>query len=88
LYYHPTQKALELAQRAIRNSSKVGDIVFDPFLGSGTTLIAAARLGRRCFGLEIEPKYCDCIVRRFIALAGTDAVSKELYERYNIEEVE
>lgn len=52
LYKHPTQKALELAERAIRNSSKSGDIVFDPFLGSGTTLIAAARLGRRCFGME------------------------------------
>ncbi|MGV7225247.1 MAG: site-specific DNA-methyltransferase [Nitrospinales bacterium] len=82
LYYHPTQKALELAQRAIRNSSKVDDIVFDPFLGSGTTLIAAARLGRRCFGMEIEPKYCDCIVRRYIALAGNDCVSQEILDRY------
>lgn len=82
LYNHPTQKALELAQRAIRNSSKPEDIVFDPFLGSGTTLIAAARLGRRCFGMEIEPKYCDCIVRRYIALAGENAVSKEIAQLY------
>jgi len=85
LYYHPTQKALMLAERAIRNSSKHGDIVFDPFLGSGTTLIAAARLGRRCFGMEIEPRYCDCIVRRYIALAGESAVSQEIARRYRIE---
>ncbi len=85
LYRHPTQKALELADRAIRNSSKAGQVVFDPFLGSGTTLIAAARLGRRCFGMEIEPRYCDCIVRRYIALAGKAAVKGELIERYCIE---
>jgi len=87
LYKHPTQKALELAERAIRNSSKSGDIIFDPFLGSGTTLIAAARLGRRCFGIEIEPKYCDIIVRRYIATAGKDSVSKKVLERYCIKEV-
>ena len=85
-YTHPTQKALELAERAIRNSSKSGDIVFDPFLGSGTSLIAAARLGIRCFGMEIEPKYCDIIVRRYIATAGRDAVSSEIIERYCIKE--
>ncbi len=87
LYKHPTQKALELAERAIRNSSKSGDIVFDPFLGSGTTLIAAARLGRRCLGMEIEPKYCDIIVRRYIATAGKDSVSKKVLKRYCSEEV-
>ena len=86
LYRHPTQKALELAERAIRNSSKPKDIVFDPFLGSGTTLIAAARFGRRCFGLEIEPKYCDCIVRRYLSLAGVGAVAPEIAERYGVEE--
>jgi len=85
LYRHPTQKALELAERAIRNSSKKGDIVFDPFLGSGTTLIAAAMLGRRCFGIEIEPRFCDCIVRRYIALAGEQAVSEEIAKRYRVE---
>lgn len=86
LYHHPTQKALELTQRAIRNSSKQGDIIFDPFLGSGTTLIAAARLGRRCFGMEMEPRYCDCIVSRYIAMAGEDAVSTEIADRYRVEE--
>ncbi len=85
LYRHPTQKALELAERAIRNSSKKSDIVFDPFLGSGTTLIAAAMLGRRCFGIEIEPRFCDCIVRRYIALAGEQAVSEKIAKRYRVE---
>ncbi len=81
-YKHPTQKALPLAERAIRNSSRAGDLVLDPFLGSGTTLIAAARKGRRCFGIEIEPTYCDVIVRRFIALAGPKAVDAKLLKRY------
>ncbi|MBK6940912.1 MAG: ParB N-terminal domain-containing protein [Planctomycetes bacterium] len=81
-YKHPTQKALPLAERAIRNSSRPGDLVLDPFLGSGTTLVAAARKGRRCFGIEIEPTYCDVIVRRFIALAGPKAVSAKLLKRY------
>lgn len=85
-YRHPTQKALELAERAVRNSSKRGQVVFDPFLGSGTTLVAAARLGRRCFGLEIEPRYCDVIVRRYIALAGAGAVPKAVAKRYAVKE--
>lgn len=85
-YQHPTQKALALAERAIRNSSKPGDLVFDPFLGSGTTLMASALMGRECRGLEIDPKYCDIIVRRYIAMAGKGAVSREIAERYAVEE--
>ncbi|MEM6331908.1 MAG: DNA modification methylase [Planctomycetota bacterium] len=82
LHGHPTQKPLELAERAIQHTTKRGDLVFDPFLGSGTTLIAAARLGRESVGLEIEPRYCDAVVRRYIALAGASAVSTEIAERY------
>lgn len=84
MYRHPTQKALPLAERAIRNSSRRGEIVFDPFLGSGTTLVAAARLGRRCLGVEIDPHYCDVVVRRFIATAGASAVSREVIERWGV----
>jgi len=62
---HPTVKPLELAARAIRNSSTRGDIVLDLFLGSGTTLIASEQLGRICYGTEIEPRYCDLIKRRY-----------------------
>lgn len=81
-YQHPTQKALELAERALRNSSRPGDLVLDPFLGSGTTLIAAARLGRCCAGIEIDPAYCDVVVKRYIALVGATAVPRELLDRY------
>ena len=62
---HPTVKPLALAMRALKNSSKRGDIVLDLFLGSGTTLIAAQKLRRICYGLEIEPRYCDLIKRRY-----------------------
>lgn len=83
-YAHPTQKPLELAERAIRFSSRPGEVVFDPFLGSGTTLIAAARHRRRCLGLEIEPRHCDTVVRRYIALAGESAVAPEVAARYRL----
>ena len=62
---HPTVKPLALAIRALRNSSSRGDTVLDLFLGSGTTLIAAERTGRVCFGTELEPRYCDLIRRRY-----------------------
>jgi len=79
---HPTQKSVEIPARAIRNSSVRGDIVFDGFLGSGSTLIAAESLERRCFGMEIEPKYCDAIVRRYIAYVGKNKVSSDIVKRY------
>ncbi len=87
-YKHPTQKALELAQRAIRNSSLRGQIVLDTFLGSGTTLIAAERLSRKCFGLEIDAHYCDVIVRRWIAFVGVDNAPKNLVEKYCVSQFE
>jgi DNA modification methylase len=81
-YIHPTQKPVELAARAIRNSSKIGDIVLDCCIGGGGVLIAAESLGRRCFGMEISPKYCDAIVLRYIAYVGKDKVSEEIRKRY------
>lgn len=83
-YIHPTQKPVELAHKAIRNSSKRGDIVLDLFLGSGTTLIAAESLKRRCFGTEIKRAYCDGIVERYVAFAGKDKVSKEVLTKYGL----
>jgi DNA modification methylase len=56
--------------RPINNSSECGDIVVDFFLGSGTTLIAAEQLGRKCYGMEISPKYCDVILARWEKLTG------------------
>jgi DNA modification methylase len=79
---HATQKPIQLAQRAIKNSSQRGEIIFDSCLGSGSALIAAESLGRRCFGFEIEPKYCDAIVRRYIAYVGVDRVSADIASRY------
>ena len=81
-YVHPTQKPLALAQRALRNSSVRDGVVLDLFLGSGSTLLASESLGRRCFGLELDPKYCDAIVRRYIAFMGKDRVPEEIRQRY------
>lgn len=81
-YQHPTQKPLELAERAMRNSSLRGQIVLDTFLGGGTTLIAAEKLSRKCLGIEIDPHYCDVIVRRWIAFVGIDNAPKNLAGKY------
>ena len=62
---HPTMKPVELVERAIRNSSRPGNSVLDPFGGSGTTLIAAEKSGRKAFLMELDPKYVDVIVRRW-----------------------
>jgi DNA modification methylase len=61
---HPTMKPVELVIRAVNNSSRPGDTVFDPFLGSGTTMVAAENLKRRCFGIEISPDYCAVVLQR------------------------
>jgi len=63
-------KPVALAERAIRNSSKSRDIVLDPFGGSGTTLIAAERTGRRAQLIELDPKYVDVIVERWQESTG------------------
>jgi len=70
---HGTQKPLECMARPIRNHGDSTDDVYDPFLGSGTTLIAAEQLGRRCYGCEIDPRYCDVIVSRWEKLTGKKA---------------
>lgn len=63
---HPTMKPVNLFAYLIENSTKSGDIVLDPFLGSGTSIIAAEKLGRACCGVELDPHYCDIIVSRFV----------------------
>lgn len=70
---HPTMKPVELVERAIRNSSRPGDVVLDPFGGSGTTLIAAEKAGRVARLIELDPKYTDVIVRRWQEWAGKQA---------------
>lgn len=72
-YVHPTQKPVELIERALVNSSKAGDILLDLFGGSGTTLIAAQKNGRIARIMEIDPIYCDVIVRRWQDYTGQKA---------------
>lgn len=72
---HPTQKPIECMARAIRNHD--APIVYDGFLGSGTTLIAAQQLGRQCFGLELSSAYCDVIVRRWQKMTGEVAKTED-----------
>lgn len=80
--YHPTQKPVELSQRAITNSSDEGDIVYDCFLGSGATLIGAQSLNRKCYGLELDEKYCDVIVNRWEAYTGKKATLESTGQTY------
>jgi len=73
-YEHPTQKPVALAERAIKNSSAIKQLVLDPFGGSGSTVIACEKLNRRCFMLEIAPHYCDVIIGRWQNFTGRKAV--------------
>lgn len=91
LALHPTPKPVVLIVDAIKDCTARGDLVLDPFLGSGTTVIAAERSGRRCYGLELDPLYVDTIIRRWQRQTKLDAVHVESGEtfnsRYNAREV-
>jgi DNA modification methylase len=80
---HPTCKPVSLVADAILDVTARGDIVIDPFMGSGTTLIAAERVGRIAHGIEIDPLYCDSIIRRFEALTGDEAIHVDLGQSFN-----
>lgn len=71
---HPTMKPLELIDKSIRNHTKPGALVYDPFMGSGSTLIACEMSGRAAVGIELEPKYVDVIIARWEELTGEKAV--------------
>jgi DNA modification methylase len=71
---HPTMKPVALLEQAIQNSSRQGDIVLDPFGGSGSTLIACQKTGREARLVEIDPLYVDCMVRRWQEFTGREAV--------------
>lgn len=72
-YLHPTQKPVALAERAIKKNSKKGDIVLDVFGGSGSTLIAAEKLSRRAYLMELDPRYVDVIIKRWEGFTGKKA---------------
>ena len=65
---HPTTKPIELINIALKNSSKKGDLIMELFTGSGSTMVAAHQLNRKCYGMELDPKYCQVIVDRMIKL--------------------
>lgn len=80
---HPTMKPVALIEKALLNSSKPGDIILDLFGGSGSTLMACARLGRRARLLELDPKYSDVIIERWQTWSGQQAIQIETGLSYN-----
>jgi DNA modification methylase len=79
---HPTPEPVRLVADALFDTTRRGDVVIDPFLGSGTTLIAAEKTGRVCFGLELDPIYVDLIIRRWQAWSGGNAIHATTGERF------
>lgn len=75
--FHPSTKPIGLLRRLILNSSKIGDHVYDGFLGSGTTLLACEQTKRKCIGIELDPEYCQTTIDRFEKLTGKKAVKIE-----------
>lgn len=71
---HSTQKPIECMRRPIENNSQPGDAIYEPFSGSGTTIIAAEQTGRRCYAMELSPQYVDVAVRRWQQFTGKTAV--------------
>ena len=74
---HPAMKPIKLITPMIKNSSRVGDWIYEPFAGSGSTLIACEKTDRRCLAIELEPKYCDVIVNRWQNETGKDAYRED-----------
>jgi len=70
---HATPKPVEMMERVMKSSAPSGAITTEPFLGSGSTLIAAEKTGRKCYGMELDPKYCDVIVKRWEDFTGKKA---------------
>lgn len=81
-YVHPTQKPVELIERALNNSSKSGDMVIDCFGGSGSTLIACEKLHRHARLMELDPKYCDVIIKRWQEFTGKQAVLESTQQTF------
>lgn len=71
---HPTQKPVALFEIPINNHTRINEICYEPFAGSGTQFIACEKLGRRCYGLELEPRYCDVIIQRWQNFTGKKAI--------------
>jgi DNA modification methylase len=81
---HPTVKPTAMLEDALLDLTNRGDLVIDPFLGSGSTLIAAQNTGRICRGIELDPLYVDVIIDRYEALTGEDAILVETGETFSM----
>ena len=81
-YVHPTQKPVELIEKALINCSKSNDLIMDLFLGSGSTLIGCEKKGRKCYGMELDPKYVDVIIKRWQDYTGKKAIHAESGEQF------
>ncbi|MDE3016692.1 MAG: site-specific DNA-methyltransferase, partial [Pseudomonadota bacterium] len=80
---HPTQKPVETVRRPIEYHTKPGDLIYEPFSGSGTAIIAAEMTGRRCYAMEMSPAFVDVAVKRWQNFTGKDAIHAETGERFN-----
>jgi DNA modification methylase len=80
---HPTMKPVGLVLEYLKNSSRRGDLVLDPFGGSGTTMIASQKIGRKARLMELDPRFADVIVRRWQDFTGGKAVLEETSERFD-----
>ena len=83
-YVHPTQKPVELIEKAVNNSSKSGDTILDVFGGSGSTMIACEKTGRESRLMELDPKYCDVIVKRWQEFTGKEATLESTGETFGV----
>lgn len=81
---HPTMKPVQLIQKCMANSSRAGEIVLDLFLGSGSTLVAAHEVGRVCYGVELDLRYCDVVLQRFFDFTGVDPVRLSDKARFSV----
>ena len=73
---HPTQKPIEICERGINNSTNENELILDMFLGSGSTMVAAHQLNRKCYGMELDPKYCQVIIDRMLKLDPSLSVKR------------
>lgn len=76
-YIHPTQKPIRLCERALKKSSKIGDLLYEPFNGSGSTMMACEQAGRRCYAQELDPRYMDVAIQRWEKATGEKAQKVE-----------
>jgi DNA modification methylase len=74
--HHLTQKPIPVVERALNNSSKINDLIYDCFLGGGSTMVAAHQLERKCYGMELDPKYCQVIIDRMLKLDPTIKIKR------------